>query len=162
MSCEKSSEEIQSVVKPVSKSTEAASVYHYENQTYDLDYIDFNQCNGEEIHVTGRLKVLFHVTVNNNNIKVTRNANTQGLSAVGLTSGTIYRVIQIGNEENNGTFINGQWNTTMVVHDHLISQGKEENFMLKSLIHISVNANGEFSANVDNYSFECNRISLIN
>ena len=79
----------------------------------------------------------------------------QGVSGTGLWSGTAYRV--------NGPSPNTTFNTsgppplvsTFGVNFHIISQGAAPNFLVHILFHVTVNANGEVTALVMDYSPRC-------
>src|SRR4051794_25460803 len=114
-----------------------------------------NLCNGEllgaegDVHVVGRLNRDpdgpdyrgIHL-------------NTQGVAAVGLTTGTRYSVTEVGN-----TILNANPGaasvTTVVFTLDVISHGSGENFRAVDIVHFTVNANGEPTATVTGGHADC-------
>jgi hypothetical protein len=121
-----------------------------------VDILSFVPCAlngaGETIHLTGTLLNISHVTTNRNHATITTHVNPQGLGGVGLTSGRKYR--GTGVSKSVVTLGVGQ-TQTFVENFRLIGQGPGNNLLLHENLHVTVNANGEVTAEHDNFSFEC-------
>jgi hypothetical protein len=122
-----------------------------------VDWGFFVQCPagdyGEEVHVTGKLHLLVHVTFDNTGgVHVKIQSNDQGVSGTGLTSGDIYhRTVTINGEFN----IKVGQQATIVRNLNFIGQGNANDFLLHMLIHFTVNANGTVTAEVFDFNVEC-------
>ncbi|MGQ0650395.1 MAG: hypothetical protein ACT4P7_22875 [Gemmatimonadaceae bacterium] len=110
---------------------------------------------GEFVLAIGTLHILTHVTVSNaGNTHIKVHFQPQGLSGTGLTSGDTYRATGVtqqitnfnGNPPANFTFIN---------NFRFIGPGPDNNLAVHQTIHVTVNANGDITATVNNTSITC-------
>jgi hypothetical protein len=98
----------------------------------------------------------FHVVTNfveskSGNVMSKFHINAKG-TGVGQTSGAVYQWNDAINESFNASKgLNFTGNQSWL----LIGQGKAPNFKLNSTFHITINANGEVTAEVNNFSAEC-------
>ncbi|MGH7589687.1 MAG: hypothetical protein ACRELU_13975 [Gemmatimonadota bacterium] len=129
------------------------------NERFLIELLVFVSCAdegaGELVLLEGTLHSLFHITINSNNFKVKVHDQPQGISGTGLTTGDKYQATGVTQETVGGSFVNGQFSDTFVNNFRIIGQGPGNNFLLHENLHITLNANGELTAFVDNFSVEC-------
>jgi hypothetical protein len=125
------------------------------NQTQPFSTI-VNVC-GEDIQVEG----VFHQVVSGNisgngNYHSKFHINAKG-TGIGLVSGAKYQWNDAINENLNltqgGSGCCG--NQTISQQLRIIGQGSAPNFLLTSLTHVTVNANGDFTVFTDSFTAEC-------
>lgn len=108
---------------------------------------------GEVVVLSGTLHVLFHTTIDDSGgIHGMYHYQPQGISGTGLTTGDSYQATG----ETLGTIysrVGGE--VTDVNNFKIIGQGPGNNFLVHENFHFTVNANGEVTAFVDNFSVEC-------
>jgi hypothetical protein len=110
----------------------------------------------EDVHITGELHVLFHVTVDDaGGMHVDIHDNPHGTTGVGLTSGTAYHAVGSAqaNSENNGP--TDQMEISHQAVFGLISQGQAVNFDFVAVVHSTVNANGDVTVDLSEIRMEC-------
>ncbi len=110
---------------------------------------------GETVFLSGNLHSLFHSTVNGNNFKIKIHNQPQGISGLGLTSGDKYQGTGVTRGTFGGSFVNGQWADTFVNNFRIIGQGDGNNWLVHQTFHVTLNANGDLTAFVDNFSSDC-------
>jgi len=114
-------------------------------------------CNGEEVHLSGELLFIYHVTVDANDaIHSAFILVPQNVVGVGAETGVRYRAVGGDREQ----FYNldadvGPITYTNTDMFNLVSQGGSDNFQAKYTFHVTVNANGEITVEVDQYSARC-------
>jgi hypothetical protein len=110
---------------------------------------------GEPVLISGTLHILQHQTVSDaGNVHVKVHFQPQGAGGVGLITGDAYRATGVTQEEFN---INGPLpiTDTFINNFRIIGQGPDNNLLVHQTIHITINANGELTAEVVNTSVEC-------
>jgi hypothetical protein len=142
----------------VSGMTASAYAAAQTSTTVEKIPVDFNlfiPCVGEEVHLTGRLHLLIHVTLDNaGGAHVKLQENNQGVSGTGLTTGDKYQ----STGASNSVF---QFHTkvgdeqTFVFSFNFIGQGNGNKLLVHVTQHVTVNANGIVTAEVENISIEC-------
>jgi hypothetical protein len=109
---------------------------------------------GEDVHFTGTSHMVFHVTDDaGGKFHMTGHFNTQAVKGTGLTTGDTYQGIDSINGVQNNGMVGGTF--TQVENFLLIGPGPGNNFMIQRQTHITVNANGEVTAEVDNLKENC-------
>ena len=110
---------------------------------------------GELIVVSGPLHVLFQVTISNTgNVLLYAHFQPQGISGTGFVTGDKYQATGITQSTN--TFSTPFPITfTFVNNFYMIGQGPSNNFKVHETFHFTINANGEVTAFVDNFSVTC-------
>jgi hypothetical protein len=112
-----------------------------------------NPCNGETIALSGVGHLIIAETVaSSGNFLLRLHINGQDISGVGLTTGAKYSLSSTVNQEM--TVAAGS-EETILETERVIGQGQVPNFDLKFLLHITVNANGDITAFVDNGTAVC-------
>jgi hypothetical protein len=114
-------------------------------------------CTGEQVHVTGTIHLVTVVTLDaNGGTHTEMHFNVQGVSGVGLTSGTRYRGIHTETHSSN-TAGPAPSEFTTRINIMLISEGGSSNLTIRdALLHVTVNANGTVTASIDHLALaEC-------
>ena len=114
-----------------------------------------NLCNGDQVTFQGNMHVTNHMTTDSSGgTHLRTHVNYQDVSGTGFPSGLNYRVGTTSNEtvnDNDGP----QSEVTVIQTVKLITQGPAQNFFLRIVFHITINANGETTSTVDETSVEC-------
>ncbi|SRR5258708_219343 len=108
---------------------------------------------GEVVFLTGNLHVLIRFTIDNGGgIHAGAHFQPEGISGVGQTTGDKYQGTGVTQDEFNAkvgveeTFIN---------NFRIIGQGNGNNFLVHETFHITINANGDVTTFLDNFSVDC-------
>ena len=109
----------------------------------------------EVIDVTGTIHMHFHFTGNDNELVLFSDQNDQGLHGVGETTGNQYEFILIEHQLAFTVSENGATTTRSHETFNVVSQGSGDNFVAHINMHVTINANGEETAVVDNAFAEC-------
>jgi hypothetical protein len=111
---------------------------------------------GDVIEVTGTLHVLLHVTFNpTGGVTVKELFQPQGATGVGLVSGATYQAVGETQDTSTDNGPGPQFDFTFVNNFKMISQGTTANYLVHDTIHVTVNSNGEVTAEVVNSTVEC-------
>jgi hypothetical protein len=108
---------------------------------------------GELVALSGQLHDVFHLTLDGRGgFHVKTHNNPQGVSGVGLTTGTKYQGTGVTQERLNlkigerSTFIN---------NFRIVGQGPGNNFLVHENVHVTINANGVASSFHDHFRASC-------
>lgn len=130
-----------------------------ENVVFEVDIVDFVPCAnggaGEIVQLSGRLHDLIHTVTNNNRFLVKLHTQPQGITGVGLTTGTKYQGTGVTQERFGGSLVNGQFSDTFINNFRLIGQGPGNNLLIHENLHVTFNAKGELTAELDHLSITC-------
>lgn len=108
---------------------------------------------GEFVDLYGNLHLLFHITIDPaGGVNVKTHAQPQGISGTGLTTGDKYQGTGVTQDRFHTNVVD---NFTFVNNFKIIGQGPGNNFLVHQNVHITVNANGDLTADVDNFSVRC-------
>jgi hypothetical protein len=107
---------------------------------------------GEAVLVEGNLHILITETVNDNNASFKVHFQPQGAEGIGLTTGDTYRAT---GETQEHVSLGPSLADTFVNNFKIIGQGPDNNLLVHQTIHLTINANGELTAEVLNESIEC-------
>lgn len=123
-----------------------------DNQTVPIDFIA-TSCNGETVIISGESHVLVHATATpSSNVTFTTHIS---FHLTGQTaSGTIYHAEETVNSTET-TSANGAYNLTSVGQLHLISEGGTDNLTVQTIIHTTVNSNGEITSTTFEFQTQC-------
>ena len=123
-----------------------------EKVPFDADVL---ACNGDVIHISGTLLSIFTVTTTpSGGFVVSSHFQPQGIKGVDLTTGTPYvatgltRDILVVSPSGGST-------ETFVNRFHIQATRGAQSFIVSEVFHITVNANGDVTAFVDNFSSTC-------
>jgi hypothetical protein len=108
---------------------------------------------GETVFYEGTLHEVTRATESaSGNFSITFHSNPQGVKGTGEITGDIYQ----GTGSSTATFTMGPGQTVAIASSfQLIGPGTDNNFRLHVTAHLTVNANGEVTSEVDNFSAEC-------
>ncbi len=120
-------------------------------ETFPINFV-IEGCE-EPIKLSGQLHSVFHVTLDNQGgFHLVITTNPQGVTGVGLISGTTYQGTGVGRFNVNGKV---GFETTRVDSFKIIGRGTADNNLVQATSHITVNANGEVTSTVDNFFIKC-------
>src|SRR5919112_5060673 len=117
--------------------------------TIPLEGIRSGDCTGEDVELSGTIHLVSQLQPDGSEVG---HVNYQGVSGVGLTSGTTYRASSVDSFRLAAPFPS---DITSVRSLRLISPGPDDDLLVKFLFHITVNANGEITAEVEDVDSEC-------
>jgi hypothetical protein len=124
----------------------------------EIDFFEYVECAaggaGEWVVFTGKLHDMYRVTLDENGgFHMIYLSQPMGVSGVGETTGDVYRGTGALVEQQNYGLVGET--STWVWRYHLIGPGKGNNLYMDETFHFTVNANGELTAEVTNWSAEC-------
>jgi hypothetical protein len=107
----------------------------------------------EPIELSGTLHSVFHITTDDSGgVHVVSKTNPQGVTGVGLVTGTKYQGTGVTRSNFNGQVGSA---STFVNSFKIIGQGTADNYLVQNSFHITVNANGEVTAVANNFFVKC-------
>ncbi len=109
---------------------------------------------GEIVALSGVVHMVFSVTTDaSGGLHVDTHSNNQGVSGSGITTGDKYQATG-GNRFSSNT--NGAASEfTFVDSFQLIGQGPGNNLVIHETVHMTINANGDVTANILSVDSEC-------
>jgi hypothetical protein len=110
-------------------------------------------CTGEAVTIQGTERSLIHVTFDASGGGHFRFHTGQHGFGVGVISGKQYTFASTAGSEAN--FPGTSFEFTQQMRSSLITAGPNNNQVLHSTVHVTFNANGDFSSTVDNFSADC-------
>jgi hypothetical protein len=110
---------------------------------------------GEVVDLSGVLHTLITETINGNNVSGKEQAQPQGVTGTGESTGLKYQGTGVTQTNFKMSFQNGQATQTFVNRFDIIGQGPGNNFILQETAHITFNANGTVTVFFDNPIFDC-------
>ena len=125
------------------------------NDKVPLTMSVFIPCAGETVVLTGELHTVMSITENENGIHVRSHFQPMGVSGVGPISGNKYQATGVTRQDMNTASDGFPVTQTFVNNFRIIGQGPGNNYLVHAVFHVTVNANGEVTAQVDNSSTEC-------
>jgi hypothetical protein len=136
----------------------AAAETFTESANIPLDLEVFVPCAaggaGEMVFLSGSLHTQSHFTADGAGGFLTESHfSPQGVSGVGLTSGDKYQATGVTRDSFHVTGL--PYESTFVNNFRIIGQGTGNNYLVHENFHLTVNANGEVTASVDNFRVEC-------
>lgn len=111
---------------------------------------------GESVFVSGNLHVVSHLTINQNRMVVMTHFQPQGETGLGLITGDVYHRTGVIQFIDTIPVSNGAQTFTSINNFGLISPGSGSHFRVHHNIHVTINANGEFIVEVNNFTVDCN------
>jgi hypothetical protein len=115
-----------------------------------------NNGSGESVTLSGSLHDLFHVTFDGSGgltLKVLD--NPQGISGVGETTGATYHATGQTQQTFHASGVNSSFSSTYVNVFHIVGTGPGNDFFVREVSHVTVNANGTVTGYVDRFSVTC-------
>jgi hypothetical protein len=115
-----------------------------------------NGGSGEWVLFDGELHVITHYVTNGNNYTASdRFLQLVMHGGIGLTTGDRYQANGVTQSWVKGSLQNDQWQWSWVENIRFIGPGPDNNFVRHYLIHATLNANGELTADVYDFSENC-------
>jgi hypothetical protein len=137
----------------------AAAEVFTDNIRIPIDLLVFVPCAnggaGEDVLLSGNLHIVTHLTINGNRFVFKDHFQPQGINGLGLSTGDKYQATGVTQDRFGGSFINGQFSETFVNNFRIIGQRRGNNFLVHENFHVTVNANGEVTVVVDNFTTAC-------
>jgi hypothetical protein len=114
-----------------------------------------NLCNGDQVTFSGDLHVVNSLTTDpNGGTHLKTHINYQNVTGTGSPSGLSYNVRTVTNEVTNDAD-GAQSSATVISTVKLNAQGPALDYFLRTVIHVTVNANGQTTSTVQEVSIEC-------
>ena len=111
---------------------------------------------GEYVELSGSLNFVFHSTFDSSGgMHLQLRSNLQGVGGTGMTTGAKYRASDSETLQFNVAADDAPFESTTVSSFDIVGQGKGNNFLLHESAHFTVNANGDVTAQHDNFSVDC-------
>lgn len=113
---------------------------------------------GEIVYLNGYLHIVTHTTIDSaGNVHVSAHFQPQKMKGYGETSGDKYN----GNGVTRWNYKFGGVNFPLTIYNEvhnfkIIGQGPGNNYRIHINLHMTINANGETTASVDNTKVDCN------
>jgi len=115
---------------------------------------DVLACNGDVIHLSGRLLMVFTETATpSGGFVFSSHFQPQGVKGVDLVTGTTF--IATGLTRDVVVLSPPGFTETFVNQFHIQATTGADSFIVSEVFHITVNANGDVTAFVDNFSATC-------
>jgi hypothetical protein len=120
--------------------------------------VDNLDCGGELIHVTGTQHITFQTILDaeGNVVHSVGHLNWAGVTGEGVNSGTQYRIVNV---LGSSTFnVNAGFQETVATGFQFIATGPDKSTVdvrVHANLHITLNANGELTAEVSNFRSIC-------
>jgi len=136
-----------------------ASVAGATTQNVKIPAEDFpaaNLCNGDELQLQGTLHLVQQgeFVEDAERQHVHGHLNSQKLTGIGVPSGTVYNVNFINNSIFNAR-VDGANITTLETMMNVVSRASGENFQIQTVLHTTINANGETTTQFQNFHVHC-------
>jgi hypothetical protein len=108
---------------------------------------------GEIVVLSSNLHMLSHVTRDGSGgFHAKAHFQPQGIRGTGVNTGDKYQATGVTQAHFNGKV---GFEITFANNFRIIGQGPGNNFLVRENFHVTVNANGEVTAVVDNFRVEC-------
>ena len=118
------------------------------NLKLEIPSTDFNPCTDESVDSLVKIHIVLTSTANANNVSGTFHLNFS-VKGVGQTSGAIYTGSESDNETFNTSLENGRAVFPVVNRFNMTTAGGKNNWVVRVTGHITVNANGDVTAEFD-------------
>ena len=110
---------------------------------------------GEDVYLTGTVKIVRQETYNNKRFTFTLHAIPDGVTGVGLSTGDHFTAIGGSQEAVTGTIeYGGQYSATYFQQMRFTGPGIS--FVVKYKFHVTVTSDGQISTRIDEEKVECN------
>jgi hypothetical protein len=109
----------------------------------------------EPIELSGTLHIVSHVTFDAaGGLHFVSQTNPQGVTGIGLTSGTVYQGTGVG-RSNFILPVGGVIVSTYVSSFKLIGRGATDNYLVQTVFHSTVNSTGTVTSVVEQFTVKC-------
>lgn len=133
----------------------SASAEVVQNVFLPLNQAVNNACTGELVLLSGELHLLITNQPTGNGLRIGTHSQPAGATGTGTVSGATYHATGVTVQD---FFVDGPppWDRTFVNNFYIIGEGDAPNFRVHATIHITINANGETTADVMEVRTSCN------
>ena len=111
---------------------------------------------GDLLLLSGILHIQSHLTINGNRVIVKDHFQPQGATALGLVTGDIYHGVGVTQFHDTIPLVNGAATSNVINNFRMIGPGPDNNLQVHQNVQITINANGDVTAVVNNNSVVCN------
>ena len=129
------------------------AVHFKTRQVFEEPGTFWNDCTQELMNYTGNVHIVIQGTINDNKVSTVEHVNYMNLSAIGETSHVTYRGSVIQNNSSNTSNANGSYTYTGQLSLKFVSPGGKNNFVQKIFYHITINAKGETTSEIDKANY---------
>ncbi len=145
-----SEEQMSKIVNSSTANSVRAIPIRYDNDLYFPDGVSmFNTCTHEYINFSGYVHINIRGVINDNKITWIGHYDVHNAKGVGQLTGTRYVTTETFNWSITDKFDTELYETQFRYFLRYITLGKETNFTLENVVHLTVNANGEVTASFD-------------
>ncbi len=134
--------------------TKAQATVITSNTEVPIEFFNADSCTGDQVTINGTSHVLFHANGSpggHGNEKLEINFALQGVNAASGVKYVVNETVTATTESSaDGAFV---FNT--VGHLNVVSQGGADNLLLRTEIHVTINANGELTSSKFVFTVEC-------
>jgi hypothetical protein len=116
--------------------------------------IDLSECIGESVDFTGVIHIVNKFQENNGHLLSMAHVNVK-LDGYGLMSGDLYQGMQEEEVIISGQYPEYPLESTNIINVRFIGKGTAKNFISHVTLHITINANGEMTAQVEDTNADC-------
>ena len=125
------------------------------NENIPITGSTVNPCNGDRVTFSGTLHIVNTLTTDaSGGTHLKTHSNYQDVTGTGDPSGITYNVRTVSNEvvnDNDGP----QYTATVISTMKLVTQESAFNYFLRTVLHITINANGVTTSQIQEMGFEC-------
>jgi hypothetical protein len=132
---------------------ESSTVHFKTQQIFEEPGAFWNDCTQELMNYHGNVHVVVQGVINDNKMSTVEHVNYMNLYAVGENSKEIYRGSVTQNISSNTSNKDGSYTYTGQLHLKFVSPGGKNNFVQKIFYHITINANGETTSEIDKANY---------
>jgi hypothetical protein len=156
ISCKKETSELKTIQTPEASSVTAAkqsAVTFKSQQTFQEPGAFWNDCTQELMNYHGNVHMVVEGVINKNKISSVEHINYNNLYAVGENSNVAYRGSVNQNVSSSTSNDDGSFTYTGQLSLKFVSPGGKNNFVQKIFYHITINANGETTSEIDKANY---------
>lgn len=111
---------------------------------------------GEDVDLTGTLHVLSHTTITpNGDAFIKFHFQPQGVKGIGQTTGDVYEGTGVTQGQTHLHADGLPFTDTFINNFRIIGPGTGNNYLEQFVVHVTINENGELTAEVSNITIVC-------
>jgi len=156
-SCQKETAQLSDNAPPEitsSASLQQSKAVHFKTQqVFEEPGAFWNDCTQELMNYKGNVHIVIQGAINDNKVSTVEHVNYMNLSATGETSHVTYRGSVIQNNSSNTSNTNGTYTYTGQLSLKFVTAGDKNNFVQKIFYHITINAKGETTSEIDKANY---------
>ena len=113
-------------------------------------------CTGESVLFTGTQHIVIDYNIKKSGrLEFIYHSNLMGISGVGVTSGEKYQIAEVNKENRGMNTTDGYPAVFTIVHNlNILGLRLGNVYMVRMLFHCTLNANGEITTEIDNFTVE--------